>query len=278
MVFVATDPLLLRERIAHWRKHGQRVALVPTMGALHDGHMHLVAAAREVADRIIVSIFVNPTQFAPSEDFLTYPRTFEADCARVVTTGGDLVYAPGVATMYPDGFATTIRVAGPAKADLEDRFRTTHFDGVATIVAKLLLQAMPDVALFGEKDFQQLRVIERVARDLDLTTRILGVPTLREADGLALSSRNVYLTQEERARAPALHLALAAAATTIGQGGDTRAALATAEAAITAAGFAIDYIEARHAATLGPFMAGQPGRLLVAARLGRTRLIDNVAI
>jgi pantoate--beta-alanine ligase len=270
----------LREHGVAWRAEGKRIALVPTMGALHAGHLKLVEAARDWADRVIVTIFVNPKQFAPSEDFSAYPRSLEADCEQVAAAGADLVYAPAIAAMYPDGFTTTISLEGPATAGLEDRFRPTHFAGVATIVAKLLLQALTDVALFGEKDFQQLRVIERMARDLDLQTQILGVETVREADGLALSSRNVYLDGGERIRAPALHAALTAAARAIGAGGSVAASLAVAREAITASGFAIDYVEARNAQTLAPFADGHrgPGRILAAARLGRTRLIDNVPL
>ena len=257
---------------------GKSIALVPTMGALHAGHMKLVAEARARADRIVVTIFVNPTQFAPNEDFTTYPRDLELDCARVEAAGADLVYAPATSSMYPDGFATRVVPEGPATVGLEDRFRPTHFSGVATIVAKLLIQAQPDIALFGEKDFQQLRVIEHMARDLDLPVRILGVPTLRETDGLALSSRNAYLTSAERAKASALHRALAHAAAAIGQGGDPGVSVATAKAGLVSDGFAIDYVEARHTETLGPFIPGEAGRLLAAARLGRTRLIDNLAM
>ena len=277
-ISIATDPPFLRDHVRAWRMEGKSIALVPTMGALHAGHMRLVEEAKGLADRVVVTIFVNPTQFAPSEDFTTYPRDLEADCASVEAAGADLVYAPSTATMYPDGFATRVTVEGPATVGLEDRFRPMHFAGVATIVAKLLIQAQPDVALFGEKDFQQLRVIERVARDLDLPVRILGVPTLREGDGLALSSRNAYLSPAERATAPALHRALMDTATVIGQGGDPGAAIAKATARLAADGFVIDYVEARHSENLGPFVPGEAGRLLAAARLGRTRLIDNVGI
>ena len=275
---IATDPPSLRGHVLAWRRGGESVAVVPTMGALHAGHMRLVAEAKSRANRVVVTIFVNPTQFAPSEDFTTYPRDLDADCARVEAAGADLVYAPPTSTMYPEGFATRVVVDGPAGIGLEDRFRPTHFAGVATIVAKLLIQAQPDIAVFGEKDFQQLRVIERVARDLDLPLSILGVSTLREADGLALSSRNAYLTPAERAVAPTLHRALAHAAAAIEEGGDPPACVAGATAALTADGFVVDYLEARDAETLGPFAWGDAGRLLAAARLGRTRLIDNVAI
>ena len=275
---IARDVAGLRERVTGWRAKGDRIALVPTMGALHAGHVSLVAEARRQADRVVVTIFVNPTQFAPTEDFSAYPRGLEADCRAVEAAGGDLVFAPAAEAIYPAGFATTILIDGPAKAGLEDRFRPTHFAGVATIVAKLLLQAQPDMALFGEKDFQQLRVIESMARDLDLPIAILGVPTLREIDGLAMSSRNVYLDASYRAAAPVLYQALSHAAARIGQGADIEPCLAAARDTIAAAGFGIDYVEARHAATLGPFLRGEPGRILAAAHLGRTRLIDNVGI
>jgi pantoate--beta-alanine ligase len=269
----------LRKIIAAWRAKGERIALVPTMGALHAGHMALVSEAKRQADRVVVSVFVNPTQFAPTEDFSAYPRTLEADRRRVDEAGGDLVYAPDGAAMYPAGFATTVSLEGPAAADLEDRFRPTHFAGVATVVTKLLIQALPDIALFGEKDFQQLCVIKRFARDLDLPVEILGVPIVRDADGLALSSRNVYLSPGERATAPALHAALRRAAATIRQGGAIEPALDAARADVTHAGFVIDYIEARHSESLAPLASGSTaGRILAAARLGRTRLIDNVGI
>ncbi|MGD0632752.1 MAG: pantoate--beta-alanine ligase [Beijerinckiaceae bacterium] len=269
----------LRKAIAAWRAKGERIALVPTMGALHAGHMALVSEARRQADRVAVSIFVNPAQFAPTEDFSSYPRTLDDDRRRVDEAGGDLVYAPEASAIYPEGFATSVNVAGPAVAGLEDRFRPTHFAGVATIVAKLLIQALPDVALFGEKDFQQLCVIKRLARDLDLPVEIKGVAIVRDADGLALSSRNVYLSPGERAAAPALHAALRQAASAIRRGGAIEPSLDAARAAVTRAGFVIDYIEARHSESLAPLADGATaGRILAAARLGRTRLIDNVAI
>ena len=269
----------LRATVAKWRAEGRRIALVPTMGALHDGHVALVTAARRTADRVIVTIFVNPTQFAPNEDFAAYPRSLDTDCAKVAAAGADLVFAPSPAVMYPDGFATTVHVGGPALAGLEDRFRPTHFAGVATVVAKLLQQAQPDTALFGEKDFQQLRVIERMVRDLDMPTAIEGVATVREPDGLALSSRNAYLGPDERARAPVLHREMARCARAICQGADIVGSLEAAREAITSAGFRIDYVEARRADSLEPVEVAGPApvpiRILVAARLGATRLIDN---
>ncbi len=273
---VAVDVAALRECVATWRARGLRVALVPTMGALHAGHARLVEVGRDFADRVIVSVFVNPTQFAAGEDFAAYPRDLHADRERAAAAGADLVYAPGV--MYPASFATTVHLEGPAVAGLEDRSRPTHFAGVATVVTKLLLQAAPDIALFGEKDFQQLRVIERVVLDLDVPVRILGVPTVRDADGLALSSRNAYLDANERRRAPALHAALAAAVVATERGEPIAGSVDAARRAIAAAGFVVDYVEARRADTLAPFPTDGEGvgRILAAARFGSTRLLDNV--
>jgi pantoate--beta-alanine ligase len=270
---------LLRRAVAEWRSDRARVALVPTMGALHEGHLALVRLARAEAERVVVSIFVNPTQFAPNEDFSAYPRTLNDDLAKLAGLA-DLVFTPAVDEMYPPGSATTVSLAGPAAVGLEDRFRPTHFQGVATVVAKLLIQAMPDVAIFGEKDFQQLKVIARMARDLHLPVRILGGATMREPDGLALSSRNRYLSAEERATAPRLHRALQDGAAAIRAGADPAAAATAAEAALAASGFAVDYVAARHAETLEPIASPKSGpiRLLAAARIGRTRLIDNIAV
>lgn len=270
---------LLRRAVAEWRSDRARVALVPTMGALHEGHLALVRLARAEAERVVVSIFVNPTQFAPNEDFSAYPRTLNDDLAKLAGLA-DLVFTPAVDEMYPPGSATTVSLAGPAAVGLEDRFRPTHFQGVATVVAKLLIQAMPDVAIFGEKDFQQLKVIARMARDLHLPVRILGGATMREPDGLALSSRNRYLSAEERATAPRLHRALQDGAAAIRAGADPAAAATAAEAALAASGFAVDYVAARHAETLEPIASPKTGpiRLLAAARIGRTRLIDNIAV
>jgi len=270
----------LKRAIADFRARRCKIALVPTMGALHAGHLELVRAAQRRADRVIVSIFVNPTQFAPHEDLKTYPQTFAADIAALVALKADLVWAPAVATMYPAGFATRIVPEGPATAGLEDAFRPHFFAGVATVVAKLLIQCEPDVAMFGEKDYQQLKVVTQLARDLDLKTRIVGVPIVREADGLALSSRNRYLSPAERARAPALHRVLKEYAAGIAAGKPIAAVLDQGRAAIIGAGFALDYLEARHAMTLAPIASPKAGpiRLLVAARIGMTRLIDNVAV
>jgi pantoate--beta-alanine ligase len=253
------------------------VALVPTMGALHAGHLSLVRLARRHAARVIVSIFVNPAQFAPHEDLATYPRTWAADTAGLANEGVDLIWAPSVGVMYPDGFATRVVPDGPAKVGLEDAFRPHFFAGVATVVAKLFLQCRPDVAIFGEKDFQQLKVVARLARDFDLRLKVIGAPIVREPDGLAMSSRNAYLTPAERAVAPVLHRTLKSCARRISAGMSLARVLADGRKAIMAAGFALDYLEARNADTLAPVRgrADGPIRLLVAARLGKTRLIDN---
>jgi pantoate--beta-alanine ligase len=270
----------MRNAVAQWRAAGETVALVPTMGALHAGHISLVKAAQAKARRAIVSIFVNPTQFAPNEDFSAYPRTFEADLAKLAEAGCDGCFAPLASEMYPAGFSTQVIPGGPALAGLEDRFRPDHFAGVAQVVAKLLNQAQADFAFFGEKDFQQLAVIRRMAADLDIPTQISGVPTLRETDGLAMSSRNIYLSAEERQQAVTLSRVLRASAEAIKAGAPVAEVIARGEAEIAAAGFALDYLEARDAESLAPAasLADQPIRLLVAARLGTTRLIDNWAV
>jgi pantoate--beta-alanine ligase len=279
-VEIVRDVASLRARLAEWRRGGETIGLVPTMGALHAGHISLVHDAKKHARRVVMSIFVNPAQFAPSEDFCSYPRSFEADAALFAAAEGDLIFAPGVEAMYGLDFATTITLTGPAAVGLEDRFRPAHFAGVATIVAKLLNQCRPDVAIFGEKDYQQLKVVTRMASDLDFETQILFAPTVREADGLALSSRNVFLPAKERALAPCLYTALRRCARDINGGVAIEAALDTARAALAAAGFVTDYFEARHAETLAPIAPGGEGpiRLLAAARLGTTRLIDNIAV
>jgi pantoate--beta-alanine ligase len=250
------------------------------MGALHAGHLGLVRLARRRADRVVVSIFVNPAQFAPNEDYGSYPRTWDADVTALSQLGVDAIWAPSVATMYPDGFATKIAPGGPALAGLEDKFRPHFFGGVCTVVAKLLLQVSPDFATFGEKDYQQLKVVTAMARDLDIPTKILGQQTLREKDGLAMSSRNAYLSVDERAVAPTLYRVLTECAARIKAGQSIAATLGESEAKIERAGFAVDYLEARHAQTLAPIasIADGPVRLLVAAKLGRTRLIDNIGV
>jgi pantoate--beta-alanine ligase len=270
----------LRRAVLKWRRSGERIALVPTMGALHAGHLALVRAARRRARRIIVSIFVNPAQFAPYEDFASYPRTFETDVEALAEMSVDLVWAPEVAVMYPQGFATRIVSEGPATAGLEDKFRPHFFSGVATAVGKLLIQCAPDYAVFGEKDYQQLKVVTTLARDLDLPAKIIGVPTVREPDGLALSSRNAYLSASERAAAPALHRALADCAKRIACGEHLVRVLDEEGAALDRSGFTLDYLDARHAETLKPVqsLADGPIRILAAARIGKTRLIDNIAV
>ena len=269
----------LTRTLARWRARRERIALVPTMGALHAGHLALIKRAQRRADRVIVSIFVNPTQFAPSEDLKNYPRTFTADLQALTRVGADLVWAPSAETMYPPGFATRVVPDGPAAVGLEDAFRPHFFAGVATVVAKLLLQCQADIATFGEKDYQQLKVVTLMARDLDLKTRIVAIPTVRESDGLALSSRNAYLSPAERAIAPTLHRVLVTCAKQIAAGHAIAGTLAQGRAALTEAGFVVDYLEARNAETLAPVQSAREGplRLLVAARIGKTRLIDNIA-
>ncbi len=276
---IARSIKALRRATARHRAAGETLALVPTMGALHDGHLALVRLARRRADRVAVSIFVNPTQFAAHEDFGTYPRTWKADLAALTSLGVDLVWAPTAEEMYPEGFATAVAPAGPALAGLEDKFRPHFFGGVATVVAKLFIQVAPDVAVFGQKDYQQLQVVTAMARDLNLPVKVIGAPTVRERDGLAMSSRNAYLSAEERATAPTLHRVLKDCASQISDGRRIRNVLQSGRAAIERAGFVLDYLEARHAETLAPIGKASEGpiRLLVAARIGRTRLIDNIA-
>lgn len=276
-VFDAVAPL--RAQVAAWRAVGDRIVLVPTMGALHAGHLALVAQARAIGDRVVASIFVNPTQFGPNEDFSRYPRDTASDLALLAEAGVDAAYLPDAAVMYPAGFSTRIAVDGVSEG-LCGGFRPGHFSGVATVVTKLINQAQPDVALFGEKDFQQLQVIRRAMRDLDIPVLIEGVPTLREADGLALSSRNRYLTPEERARAPRLHAVLTRIAAGLNAGEPAEALVAEGRTDLEAAGFGpIQYLEIRDAGSLAPVsdLRTGPVRILAAAYLGATRLIDNVA-
>jgi pantoate--beta-alanine ligase len=269
----------LRREVAAWRARGERVGLVPTMGAIHAGHLALVSAARDQNEQVVASLFVNPKQFGPAEDFTAYPRDEAADFAAFEKAGVDLVFTPRVEEMYPPGFAASVRVAGVGDW-LDGAFRPGHFVGVATVVCKLLLQCLPDAAYFGEKDYQQLLVVRRMARDLDIPVRIAGVPTVREADGLALSSRNVYLSSEERRTASLLHRVLREAAAEIAAQPDAvGASLERGLANLAAGGFAVDYLELRDAADLAPVeRLAAPARLLVAARLGRTRLIDNISV
>jgi pantoate--beta-alanine ligase len=278
-MIVRTVPAL-RRALDGLRVRKASIALVPTMGALHDGHVSLVRLAKRRAARVIVSIFVNPAQFAPTEDFGSYPRTWKADAAKLAAEDVDLIWNPEVKTMYPDGFATRILTEGPAIAGLEDRFRPHFFGGVTTVVGKLFAQCRPDVAVFGEKDFQQLRVVSRMAGDLDLGVKVMGSATVRESDGLAMSSRNVYLSPDQRRVAPQLYRAMQQTARRLRAGDDIKAALAAGAELIAGAGFALDYFELRHAATLAPVAALDEGpmRILVAARIGTTRLIDNIAV
>ena len=271
----------LRARIGPWRAAGERVALVPTMGGLHAGHMAIVEAAKRAAVRTVVSVFVNPAQFGPAEDLATYPSDEAADAARLAAVGVDLLYAPALKDVYPEGFATTVSVAH-LTAPLCGAKRPGHFDGVATVVAKFLTQCRPDVALFGEKDYQQLLVVRRLARDLDLGVEILAVPTVRDADGLALSSRNAFLAPDERTRAGAIPRVLAEMARRLAAGeAEIDAVIVWGRTELAAAGIGeLDYLEVRDAKTLAP-VSGVPrcdARVFVAAHVGSTRLIDNLPI
>ena len=276
---VARTVAALRERVAGWRARRERVALVPTMGAIHDGHLALVNAAHAACDRVVASLFVNPTQFGPAEDFAAYPRDEKADLAAFGGAGVDLVFMPSVAEMYPPGFAASVQI-GPLGGELEGAHRPGHFAGVATVVAKLLLQCLPEAAYFGEKDYQQLLVVRRMASDLDIPVRIEGVATVRAADGLALSSRNAYLSPAERQTAPLLYRVLLETAAAIAGAPDRAAdAVMAGINRLRAGGFVVDYLEWRDAENLAPTPPrGRPARLLAAARLGRTRLIDNVPV
>jgi pantoate--beta-alanine ligase len=270
----------LREHTARWRKAEKRVGLVPTMGALHQGHMALVTAARAQCDRVAASIFVNPKQFAPTEDLGSYPRREAADLEMLQSAGTDLVFIPAVEEMYPPGFATLVRVSGLTEG-LCGAHRAGHFDGVTTVVAKLLLQALPDIAYFGEKDYQQLMVVRRLVRDLDIPVQIAGVPTAREADGLALSSRNAYLSVEERRIAPNLARVLRSVASAVAQ--QPSAVVDVLEHGLRQlrdAGFAVDYLEIREEESLKPVTvkAAARSRVFAAVQLGKTRLIDNIPI
>ena len=270
----------LRAIVAGWRKAGQTVALIPTMGALHAGHLELVRNAKRRCDRAVVSIFVNPAQFAPTEDFDKYPRTWESDLAQLATVHCDLVWSPERLEMYPAGFDTRIEPKGAA-AGLETDFRPHFFGGVATVCGKLFLQVLPDIAVFGEKDFQQLAVVRQMVRDLNMPLEIVGADTVREADGLAMSSRNRFLTAPERARAVTIHRVILDVAAVAARGADPTAAIAQAGLRLTEAGFGkIDYVAVRDAETLQAIDSGsvRPKRVLAAAWLGTTRLIDNVAV
>ncbi len=269
----------LRRRIKAWRRDNLSIALVPTMGALHKGHVTLMERAKKMADRVVATIFVNPKQFGPKEDFAAYPRHENADFEMLNVAGVHLLFAPDVAAMYPQGFSTNVEITGIADV-LDGVARPGHFNGVATVVTKLLLQTLPDIALFGEKDYQQLAVIRRLVADLNIPVDIIGVATVREADGLAMSSRNAYLTPAERAIAPALYAAITSAAQAIAGGADIAKTLSDTQATLAQKGFGtVDYVDARHAETLASLTSkDEPGRILAAAHLGRARLIDNVAI
>jgi pantoate--beta-alanine ligase len=278
-MIVRTLPAL-RRAVEGFAARKFTTALVPTMGALHQGHLSLVRLAKRRASKVIVSIFVNPTQFAPTEDFSSYPRTWKEDLAKLTSEKVDLIWNPGIKTMYPEGFATRILPEGPAKAGLEDRFRPDFFGGVSTVVGKLFTQCRPNVAVFGEKDFQQLRVVTQMARDLDLGVKVIGSRTVRERDGLAMSSRNLYLSSDQRRAAPELYRAMKQTAKRLRAGNDIAAVMADGAAMIVAAGFTLDYFEVRDAETLAPIdsVKQRGNRILVAARIGTTRLIDNVAV
>jgi pantoate--beta-alanine ligase len=270
----------LRKQVASWRQSGEKIALVPTMGALHAGHISLVKAARKKRARVVTSIFVNPTQFAPNEDFSKYPRTFESDCALLKDAFCDAVFAPTPDQIYPPGFCSMVTLTGPAKAGLEDHFRPSHFDGVATVVTKLFTQCQPDFAFFGEKDYQQLQVVKQMARDLDLNVIVIGAPTIRERDGLAMSSRNRYLTEDERQKAALIPEVLKRAIVSLHAGISVERAELDAKEKLSAAGYVVDYVSVRHAATLAQAssLADGPLRILVAAKIGKTRLIDNMPV
>lgn len=269
----------LRAAVADWHAAGQKVAVVPTMGALHEGHLSLVRTACAGADRVIVTIFVNPTQFNDAADLDNYPRTEQADAEKLAPFAVDVIYAPDPDQIYPDGFATSVSVSGVSEG-LCGAHRPGHFDGVATVVAKLLLQTRADAAYFGEKDFQQLQLVRRLTRDLDIDAEIVGCPTVRESDGLALSSRNLRLTDKGRQSAPALYAAMQAAASSLQQGAPLGQVVEATETAITAAGFSeLEYLELRAENGLTPLTAPtRPARLLAAAWIDGIRLIDNIAV
>jgi pantoate--beta-alanine ligase len=270
----------LRRETAKWRGDDLTVAIVPTMGALHEGHLTLVAEGLEHADRVIVTIFVNAKQFSVNEDLSRYPRDEAGDMAKLAAAGAHLIFAPKAEEMYGENFATAVVLKGPAKANLEDKFRPHFFDGVATIVAKLFIQSGADFAIFGQKDYQQLQVVTRMARDLDIPIEVIGVPTVRAPDGLALSSRNQYLTKTERHQATAIYKSLNQAAEKIRNGTDPQKAMRAASRSLTTLGFKVDYVTARNAETLDVphSRSDEPMRLLAAAWIGKTRLIDNIEV
>lgn len=279
MMQIARTVANLRAVVADWRAEGHRVAVVPTMGALHDGHLSLVTAARDSGARVIVTLFVNPRQFDRPEDLANYPRTEDRDRAILEPAGVDLLFAPGVEEVYPPGFATSVKVAGLTQGMCGD-YRPGHFDGMATIVAKLFLMTGADRAFFGEKDWQQLQIVRRLASDLNIPIEVAGCPTVREPDGLAMSSRNERLSPADRAIAPALHRAMQAAAERLRTGEDAAPVLTDAAAQIVADGFdRVEYLDLRHPESLAPLgRADGPARLLAAAWLGPVRLIDNIPV
>jgi pantoate--beta-alanine ligase len=270
----------LRRETGSWRADGLKYAIVPTMGALHEGHITLVQEGLKRADSVVVSIFVNPRQFGVNEDLSRYPRDEAGDVAKLAEAGAQLIFAPSQDEMYGENFATTVVLKGPAKANLEDKFRPHFFEGVTTVVAKLFIQSGADFAMFGQKDYQQLQVVTAMARDLDIAIEVIGIPTVRDADGMALSSRNRYLTKSERGQATAIYKSLSQAADKIRQGSEPQKAMRAASRSLTTLGFKVDYVTARNADTLAvpaPH-SDEPLRLIAAAWLGKTRLIDNVEV
>jgi pantoate--beta-alanine ligase len=269
----------LRAKVLMSHRLGETVAVVPTMGALHEGHLTLVREGFKYADKVVVTIFVNPKQFAAHEDLGKYPRTEEADLLLLTSVNADLVYAPSSDDMYTTNFATTVHMAGPARAGLEDKFRPHFFDGVATVVSKLFIQSQADFAMFGEKDYQQLMVVKQMAADLDIPIKVIGIPTVRDQDGMAKSSRNRYLSTYERHQSTAIILSLQQAAEKIRKGVEPQSATKAASRSLTTLGFKVDYVAARNAVTLAiPKSADEPIRLLAAAWMGTTRLIDNIGV
>ena len=276
---IVRNVVSLRRETAKWKIDGLTYAIVPTMGALHEGHLDLVRQGLKRADRVMVSIFVNPKQFGVKEDLSRYPRDEEGDVEKLNAEGVQLIYAPTPDNIYPIGYSTMVHIEGPAKAGLEDKFRPQFFDGVATIVSKLFIQSGANFAMFGQKDYQQLQVVTRMAKDLDIPIEVIGVETRREEDGLALSSRNRYLSKTERTQATAIYKNLMQAAEKIRSGVNQQTATRAASRSLTTLGFKVDYVTARNAETLGvPENSAEPLRLIAAAWLGKTRLIDNIAV
>ena len=269
----------LRREVTRWKADGLSYAIVPSMGALHQGHLQLVQEGFQVADRVLVSIFVNPKQFGVNEDLNKYPRDEESDVEKLAGAGTPLIFAPSADEIYGEGFATSVHMQGPAKAGLEDKFRPHFFDGVATIVSKLFIQSGANYAMFGEKDYQQLQVVTRMAKDLNIPTQVIGVPTIRDEDGMALSSRNRYLSKLERTQATAIYKSLNQATEKIRNGTNPQTATRAASRSLTTLGFKVDYVSARNSETLAvPKKSGEPLRILAAAWLGKTRLIDNIEV